>query len=158
MRSTTSLQQEVRPRRHGSSMSRHLSFFSRFPSMSNDRVSPPKSASAFPLKLVPLDLQLVLDGELVIHQLPLGGEGQLPVLDLHVLELRLLLVLPGHRAGELVAVLLDGQGGLPLLPLTVVSHFHVPTGSALSSRAPARLHSPSTSAAVRIAFMVIAPS
>src|SRR5206468_5314529 len=39
---------------------------------------------------------------------------------LHVLELRLLLVRPTHRAGELVAVLLDGQGGGPLLPADLV--------------------------------------
>src|SRR5262249_10498830 len=36
------------------------------------------------------------------------------------LELRLLLVLVGHRAGELVPVLLDDQGGLSLLPADVV--------------------------------------
>src|SRR5215472_2257266 len=34
------------------------------------------------------------------------------------------------------------------------SHFHVPTGSAFLSCAPARPHSPSTSAADRIVFMV----
>src|SRR5262249_5058719 len=34
------------------------------------------------------------------------------------------------------------------------SHFHVPTGSAFSSRAPALPHSPSTSTAERVAFMV----
>src|SRR5262249_47132847 len=43
-----------------------------------------------------------------------------PVLELQVLELRLLLVLVGHGAGELVPVLLDGQGGLPLLPADLV--------------------------------------
>src|SRR5439155_14588015 len=35
------------------------------------------------------------------------------------------------------------------------SHFHVPTGSALSSLAPARSPSPSTNAADRIAFMFV---
>src|SRR4051812_33643802 len=75
----------------------------------------PDVRRALPLELVPVDLQLVLDGELVIHELPVGGERQFPVLDLHVLELRLLLIRPGHRPGELIPVPLDLQGGLPLL-------------------------------------------
>src|SRR5579884_1210551 len=43
-------------------------------------------------------------------------------------------------------------------PLTSVSHFQVPLGSAfLTSSARARPHSPSANAAARTAFMVILP-
>src|SRR6516162_3556671 len=66
---------------------------------------------AFPLELVPVNRQLVLDGELVIHELPHGGERQSTVLQLEVLEVCLLLIRPAHRADELVPVLLDRQGG-----------------------------------------------
>src|SRR5208283_5397946 len=48
--------------------------------------------SAFPLERVPFNRQLVIDGELVVHEVPLGGERQNTVFRLHVLELRLLLV------------------------------------------------------------------
>src|SRR6476469_9972299 len=65
-----------------------------------------------PLDRVPLDRQLVLDGELHVLQLPVHGEGQHPVLHLRVLELPLLLVRVDHHPGQLVPVLLDGQGGL----------------------------------------------
>src|SRR5438477_11731578 len=75
---------------------------------------------AFPLELVPVNRQLVLDGELVIHDLPHGGERQSTVLRLQVLELCLLLVWPAHRPGEFVPVLLDRQGGCPLLPADLI--------------------------------------
>src|SRR5207248_3869790 len=39
----------------------------------------------FPFELVPGDRELVLDVELVIHNLPLGGEGQISFLQFHVL-------------------------------------------------------------------------
>ena len=42
---------------------RYLSFFSRFPSMSNSCFLPPNSDCAFPFELVPVDRELVLDGE-----------------------------------------------------------------------------------------------
>src|ERR1051325_885053 len=66
---------------------------------------------AFPFEFVAIDLQLVLHVELVIPQYPLGGECQFPVLQLHILELRVLLIRPVHRPSEVVAVLLDRQGG-----------------------------------------------
>src|SRR5438874_2942986 len=56
----------------------------------------------FPFELVPGDRELVLDVELVIHNLPYGREGQISFLQFHVFEFRLLLVRPAHRAGELV--------------------------------------------------------
>src|SRR5262249_40746354 len=52
--------------------------------------------------------------------LPHGGERQSSVLLLQVLELLRLLVRPAHRAGELVAVLLDRQCGHPLLAANLV--------------------------------------
>src|SRR3954462_11894095 len=78
----------------------------------------PEFRRALPLELIPVDRQLVLDGEAVIHprQLPLGGERQSAVLQLQVFELCLVLVRPAHRPGEVVPVFLDLQGGCPLLP------------------------------------------
>src|SRR5438874_11056391 len=75
---------------------------------------------AFPLELVPVNRQLVLDGDLVIHELPHGGERERTVLQLQILEFRLLLVRPAHRPGEFVPVLLDRQGGRPLLVADLV--------------------------------------
>src|SRR6476646_7017520 len=75
----------------------------------------PEFRRAFPLELVPVNRQLVLDGDLVVHELPHGGERQRTVLQLQVLDVRLLLVRPAHRPGELVSVLLDRQCGRPLL-------------------------------------------
>src|SRR5439155_560350 len=75
----------------------------------------PEFCRAFPLELVPIERQLVLDGDLVIHELPHGGKSQSIVLQLQVLEVRLLLVWPAHRPGELVAVLLDRQCGRSIL-------------------------------------------
>src|SRR5438128_8262942 len=74
----------------------------------------------FPFELVPGDRELVLDGDLVIHKHPHGGEGQISFLQFHVLEFRLLLVRPAHRPGELVPVLLDRQCGDPLLAADLV--------------------------------------
>src|SRR5262245_44307658 len=77
---------------------------------------------ALPLELIPVNLQLVLDGDAVIHprQLSLGGECQRTVLQLQVLELRLVLVRPAHRPGEFVPILLDLQGGCPLLSADLI--------------------------------------
>src|SRR5258708_13991883 len=58
---------------------------------------------AFPLELVPVNRQLVLDGDLVTHELSHGGERQCTVLQLQILEARLLLVLPAHRPATFVA-------------------------------------------------------
>src|SRR5881392_111854 len=69
----------------------------------------PELRCTFPFELVPGDRELVLDGDLVLHKHPHGGEGQISVL-----EFRLLLVRPAHRPGELVPVLLDRQCGRPL--------------------------------------------
>src|SRR6266481_8412793 len=74
----------------------------------------------FPFKLVPGYRELVLDVELVIPNHPHGGEGQFSIFQFHVLELRLLLVRPAHRPGELVAVLRDRQRGRPLLVADLV--------------------------------------
>src|SRR6185312_8259407 len=77
---------------------------------------------ALPLELIPVNRQLVLDGDAVIHprQLPLGGECQRTVLQLQVPELGLVLVRPAHRPGEVVPVLLDLQGGRPLLSADLI--------------------------------------
>src|SRR5258708_23009485 len=80
----------------------------------------PEFRRAFPLEFVPVNRQLVLDGDLVIHELPHGGEGERTVLQLQILEARLLLVRPAHRPGEFVPVLLDRQGGRPLLPADLI--------------------------------------
>src|SRR5438552_10019618 len=80
----------------------------------------PELRCTFPFELVPGDRELVLDGDAVIHKHPHGGEGQVLVLQFHVLEIRLLLVRPAHRAGELVPVLLDRQCGHPLLAADLV--------------------------------------
>src|SRR5262245_27285743 len=86
---------------------------------------------ALPLELVAVDLQLVLDGELVIHELPHGGERQSTVLQFHVLEVRLLLVRPAHRPGKFVPVLLDRQGGRQLQPTDLVLAIPRPDGVCL---------------------------
>src|SRR5213078_3593860 len=59
----------------------------------------PELRCTFPFELVPGDRELVLDGDLVLHKHPHGGEGQISFLQLHVLECRLLLVRPAHRPG-----------------------------------------------------------
>src|SRR5579859_535803 len=64
----------------------------------------PELCRAFPLQLVPVNRQLVLDGDLVIHELAHGGERQSTVLQFQVLDLRLFLVGPGHRPGDFVPV------------------------------------------------------
>src|SRR5690242_17888541 len=71
----------------------------------------PEFRRAFPLELVPIDRQRVLDGDLIAHELPHGRECQRAVLQLEVLELFPLLVRPAHGPGELVSVLFDRQGG-----------------------------------------------
>src|SRR2546425_9880218 len=80
----------------------------------------PELRCTFPFELVPGDRELVLDGELVFHKHPLGGEGQISGFQFHVLEFRLLLVRPAHRPGELVPVHLDRQCGRPLLLANLV--------------------------------------
>src|SRR4051794_19155979 len=77
---------------------------------------------ALPLELIPVDRQLVLDGDAVIppRQPPLGGERQRTVHQLQVPELSLVLVRPAHRPGEVVPVLLDLQGGCPLLSADLI--------------------------------------
>src|SRR5882672_8526190 len=80
----------------------------------------PEVRCTFPFELVPVDRELVLDVDLVIHKHAHGGEGQISFLQLHVLEFRLLLVRPAHRPGELVLVLLDRQCGRPLLAADLV--------------------------------------
>src|SRR6266550_629935 len=80
----------------------------------------PELRCTFPFELVSGDRELVLDGDLVIHKHPLGGEGQISGFQFHVLEFRLLLVRPAHRPGKLVPVLLDRQCGHPLLAADVV--------------------------------------
>src|SRR5262249_4732788 len=80
----------------------------------------PEFRRAFPLELVPVKGQRVLDGDLVIHELPHGGERERTVLQRQVLEVRLLLVRPDHRYGEFVPVLLDRQGARPLLVADLV--------------------------------------
>src|SRR5438552_11410810 len=52
------------------------------------RLPAPVLHGAFAFELVPVDLELVLDGELVLPEHALGGEGQLAVLQFHVLEFR----------------------------------------------------------------------
>src|SRR5437588_6734898 len=80
----------------------------------------PEIGCTFPFELVPGDRELVIDGDLVLHKHPHGGEGQISGFQLHVLEFRLLLVRPAHRPSELVPVLLDRQGGHPLLAADLV--------------------------------------
>src|SRR5262249_54458297 len=77
---------------------------------------------ALPLELIAVIRQLVLDGDAVIHppQLPHGGECQRTVLQLQVLEPGLVLVRPAHRPDEVVPVLLDFQGGCPLLSADLI--------------------------------------
>src|SRR5438132_3996524 len=74
----------------------------------------------FPFELVSGDRELVVDGDLVIHEHPHGREGQIAALQFHVLEFRVLLVRPAHRPGELVPVLLDRPCGHPLLAADLV--------------------------------------
>src|SRR5271167_4864349 len=47
----------------------------------------PEFRCALPFEGVPVNRQLVLDGDLITHELPHGRERQLPVLQRHVLEL-----------------------------------------------------------------------
>src|SRR5579884_1375349 len=80
----------------------------------------PEFRRAFPLELVSVNRQLVVNGDLIVHDLPHGGERQRTVLQLEVLELFLFLVRPTHCPGEFVSVLLDNQGGGPLLPADLI--------------------------------------
>src|SRR6476620_5105126 len=80
----------------------------------------PEIRLSLPLELVPVDLQGVVDGDRVALELPHGGERQLPVLEFRVLELFVLLVRPVHGPDERVPLLLDRQGGRPLLPADLV--------------------------------------
>src|SRR5439155_2600492 len=52
----------------------------------------PELRCTLPFELVPGDRELVLDGDLVLHKHPHGGEGQISGFQFHVLEFRLLLV------------------------------------------------------------------
>src|SRR5260370_33407226 len=72
---------------------------------------------ALPLELIPVNRQLVLDGDAVIHprQLPLGGACQRTVLQLHALELRLVLARPAHRPREFVPASIGLHCECPLL-------------------------------------------
>ena len=74
-----------------------------------------KLRRSFPLELVPVDRQGVVDRDRVPLELPHGRERQLPVLEFHVLEFLILLVRPVHRPDKIVPVLLDRQFGRPLL-------------------------------------------
>src|SRR5579862_3802332 len=76
---------------------------------------PPEIRRAFALERITVDRKRVIDGNLVIHELPHGGKSQSFVLQLQVLEVGLLLIRPAQSAGELVPVLLDRQGGRTLL-------------------------------------------
>src|SRR5436190_17052625 len=81
----------------------------------------PEVRRSLPVKLVPVDRQGVVDGDRVAHELSLGRERQLPVLEFRVLDLLVLLVWPVHRPGELVPLLLDRQGGRSLLPADLIT-------------------------------------
>src|SRR5262249_5442478 len=95
----------------------------------------PDIRRALPFELVPVDHELVLDGDLVIHELPHGGERERTVLQFQILEVRRLLVRPAHRPGELVPVLRDRQGGRPLLVADLVGALPRPDRVDLVGRA-----------------------
>src|SRR5207302_656262 len=80
----------------------------------------PELRRSLPVKRVPVDRQGVVDGDRVTHELSLGGERQLPVFEFRVLDLLVLLVWPVHRPDEPVPVLVDRQGGRPLLPADLI--------------------------------------
>src|SRR5262245_10250840 len=75
---------------------------------------------AFPLELVTFNRQRVVDGDFVIHELPHGGKRQSFFLQHRVLEVRLLLIRPGHRPDEFLSLLLHRQRGRPLLVADLV--------------------------------------
>src|SRR6516162_8199982 len=80
----------------------------------------PEFRRAFPLELVPFNRKRQIERELVTHELPHGGERQSTFLQLHVLELLVLLVRPAHRPGAFVAVHLERQGRRQLLAADLV--------------------------------------
>src|SRR5262249_5368410 len=80
----------------------------------------PDIQCALTFERVPVDHELVLDMELVIPHHTLSRERQFPFLQFQVLEIRILLVRPTHSARKPVTVLLDRQGGCPLLVADIV--------------------------------------
>src|SRR4051794_35890307 len=86
----------------------------------------PEIRLALPLELVPVDRQGVVDGDLVLHELPHGGERQLPVLEFRVLERLVLLVRPAHGPDEPVPLLLDREGGGSLLIADLITALPCP--------------------------------
>ena len=115
---------------------------------------PPNSAAPFPLSLSPSIVRVYSTVILLSMTFRTAENVSFPSLNFRSLSFSSFwsgqLIVPASLSPSFLIVRVDVRF---LSPISY-SHFHVPTGSALSSRAPARPHSPSTNAAERIAFMI----
>src|SRR5207249_1746743 len=116
---------------------RYLSFFSRFPSMSNSCFWPPNSAAPFPLSLSPSIVSLY--STVISLSMSFRTAENVSVPSFSFRSLRLVsfwsgqLIVPASLSPSFLIVKVDVR----FCPPISYSHFHVPTGSALSA-APAR--------------------
>src|SRR5262249_35991546 len=131
-----------------------LYYFSRFPSMSKSRFSPPTSNVPFPLSVSPLIINLYSMWKLLPPTTRSAENVSSPSFSFRswrgVSFWSGQLIVPVILSPSFLIVRVDVRFWSPIL----YSHFHVPTGSALPPCAPARPQSPSTNVAERIAFMI----
>src|SRR5262245_29711128 len=128
-------------------------FFSRFPSMSNSRLSPPISAPAFPLNVSPSIFSLYSIMNLLSMNCRSAEKLKLPSFILTSLICASFwsgqLIVPASRSPSALIVSVD----IRFWPPISYSHLHFPIGLSLSPPAPAKPQSPMTNAAERIAFI-----
>src|SRR6185436_19687855 len=132
---------------------RYLSFFSRVPSMSNDRFSPPLSTAPFPLSLSPVIVNLYSTSNLLSPSTRTAEKVNSPSFSFTSLSFASFwsgqLIVPASLSPSFVIVSVDVRCWSPIL----YSHFHVPIGSDFSPCAPARPQNASANAIGRIDFM-----
>src|SRR5262249_1474236 len=122
--------------------------------MSNSRFSPPMSASAFPFSLSPSIFSVYLTVNFISFTSRSAENVSSPSLNCTSLSfdscLSWYVIIPVSLPASFLRSRVDSR----FCPPISYSHFHVPTGSAFWSPAPARPQSPSTNATERIGFMV----
>src|SRR5260221_6886890 len=134
-------------------ISAYLSFFSRFPLMSNSCFWPPNSAAPFPLSLSPSIVSVY--STVISLSMSLRTAENVSVPSFSFRSLRFVsfwsgqLIVPASLFPSFLIVKVDVRFWSPIS----YSHFHVPTGTTLSA-APARPQTPSANAIERIAFMI----
>src|SRR5438445_6450326 len=131
-------------------LNRYLSFFSRFPSMSNSCFWPPNSDAAFPLNLSPVIVSLKSRGNLFSINTRTAEKVRSPPFSFTSVSFASFwsgqLIVPTSLSPSFLIVSVEVRFWPPIS----YSHFHVPTGSAVSPCAPARPQSPSTHAAEKL--------